>query len=57
MVKWYLFVDALKKNRTDGALVRLTTMVEPGQSIKDSDARLQEFARELEPVLSEYIPG
>ena len=56
MVKWYLFWDALTKNRTDGALVRLTTMVRPGQDIAEADALLQDFAAELLPLLDDYIP-
>jgi len=56
MVKWYLFWDALTKNRTDGALVRLTTMVAPGEDIGDADRRLGIFARQVSGVLDEYVP-
>lgn len=57
LMKWYLFKDALLLNRTDGALVRLTTMVNPGESIDIADRRLQGFAKEVLPVLPEYIPN
>ncbi len=30
-------------NRTDGALIRLTTPIFPNESDKDADKRLQEF--------------
>ncbi|MGJ0490505.1 VPLPA-CTERM-specific exosortase XrtD [Methylobacter sp.] len=56
LMKWYLFKDALLLNRTDGALVRLTTMVNPGESLDLADQRLQVFAKEVLPVLPQYIP-
>jgi EpsI family protein len=56
LMKWYLFKDALLLNRTDGALVRLTTMVNPGENLDLADQRLQVFAKEVLPVLPQYIP-
>ena len=56
MVKWWLFWDALTKNRTDGALVRLTTSVSTGQSMEDADRELADFARVVTPKLQAYIP-
>ncbi len=56
MVKWYLFWDLLTKKRSDGALVRLTALLGPGESEKDADRRLQDFAAEVVPLLSEYVP-
>src|SRR5262245_53770680 len=53
--KWYLFTDALLKNRTDGALVRLTTPIGAAESERDADRRMQSFIRELEPKLSRYL--
>src|SRR6185295_2995931 len=41
--KLYLLRDALFANRTDGALVRLTTQVYPGEPDGEADKRLQEF--------------
>jgi exosortase D (VPLPA-CTERM-specific) len=55
-MKWYLFKDALLLNRTDGALVRMTTAVSPLETIADADNRLIGFAQDLLPVLPEYIP-
>ena len=54
--KWLLFVDAIAKNRTDGALVRLVTPVFPGESDYAADARLQSFIEVLEPHLNAYLP-
>ncbi len=56
MVKWYLFWDALTKQRTDGALVRLTVYVPPGADMSAADARLVSLAKEVERVLPGYIP-
>jgi len=55
-MKWYLFKDAILLNRTDGALVRITTPVSPTENIKEADKRLASFAQQLLPVLPEYIP-
>lgn len=54
--KWYLFTDAIFKNRTDGALVRLTTPLAPGEPEQEADARLQSFLRELNPRLTQFLP-
>jgi len=56
MVKWWLFWDALTRNRTDGAMIRLTTSVAGGQSMKEADERLANFARAVTPKLEAYIP-
>ena len=56
MVKWYLFWDALTRNRTDGALVRLTTPIKPGEDHTLADQRLINFARQIEPLMDKYIP-
>lgn len=56
LVKWYLFWDALTRNRSDGALVRVTTMPRPGQPIEDADFVLQDFLRHATPQLAHHIP-
>ena len=56
VVKWYLFWDALTMNRTDGALVRLTTLAPKGEDIADADGRLQDFLKASLPELDKYIP-
>ena len=55
--KWYLFVDAIIANRTDGALVRLVTPIYPDEPERAADERLQSFIEELEPRLKAYLPG
>jgi exosortase D (VPLPA-CTERM-specific) len=55
-VKLYSFWDALTKQRTDGALVRLITPVYNDEKLQDAEKRLQDFAKDIVPVLKEYIP-
>jgi exosortase D (VPLPA-CTERM-specific) len=55
-MKLFNFWDALTRQRTDGALVRLITPIAKDETIQDADARLQAFTRELVPVLNDYLP-
>ena len=55
MMKWYLFWDAMTKSRTDGALMRLTTVLKPGQDISIADKRLESFSKEIAPVIPEFV--
>lgn len=55
--KWYLFADAIVANRTDGALVRVTTPVYQGEAEGDADRRLQTFIADLEPRLGGFLPA
>lgn len=57
LVKWFIFWDSLTRHRSDGALVRLVTMVNPSEDIKDADARISEFIREVAPILEDHIPN
>jgi exosortase D (VPLPA-CTERM-specific) len=56
LVKWYLFWDSLTKNRTDGALIRLTIPVDKNRDIADADRAMQAFAASLSGTLGRYIP-
>ena len=56
-LKIYNFWDALTQQRTDGALVRLITSVYEDEKLEDAEKRLQNFVRDIVPVLEEYIPG
>ena len=57
LVKWYLLVDGLQRNRTDGALVRLTTVIDPNEEWAAGDKRLTDFVRDAAPLLSQYVPN
>jgi len=55
--KVYLVTDAMRMNRTDGALVRIITpIVSEGGEAQAKD-RAEGFARQLAPVLTRFIPG
>lgn len=56
-VKWYLLWDAMTRNRTDGALIRLTTFVEGNEGVEAADRRLTLFARDVANHLDPYVPG
>ena len=55
--KWYLLSDALTKNRSDGALIRLITAISPGELERDADTRLRAFMQDLLPRLRQYLPS
>lgn len=48
--------SSLFKNRTDGALIRLVTEIEAGQSEQAADDRLVKFSGLLLDVLPQYVP-
>lgn len=56
LVKWYVLWDALTRSRSDGAMVRLTTSLAPGESPAAADRRLAEFAGAIAPRLGAYVP-
>ena len=55
-VKWQLFKDAIFKNRTDGALVRVITPVASNESIDKADQRIKDLLKGTLPLLPAYIP-
>jgi exosortase D (VPLPA-CTERM-specific) len=56
-LKIFNFWDALTQQRTDGALVRLITKVYEDETQENAEKRLQNFVRDVVPVLEEYVPG
>lgn len=56
-MKLYTFWDALTRQRTDGALVRVITPVLQGEQVEDAEKRLQEFTMQIVPILEDYIPN
>lgn len=54
--KYYLLKDAILKNRTDGALVRVEIVLGQNQSVDDAYKILNEFLGQLWPLLPEYVP-
>jgi len=55
-LKIYNFWDALTRQRTDGALIRLITPVYPNEDLTQAEARLTAFTQAIVPVLNEFLP-
>jgi len=55
-MKIFNFWDALTRQRTDGALVRVMTPVFEYEKVEDADKRLQAFVKDVVPVLDEFLP-
>lgn len=53
--KFWMVADAISRNRTDGALVRLITPM--GDSEESARSRLASFTRMVSPHLQELIPN
>ena len=56
LVKWYLFLDGIIKNRTDGALIRIMFPIAQHQDISTADETVQLFLQETLPILPEFVP-
>ncbi len=54
--KYYLVADAIRMNRTDGALVRVTTPLERDETSAVGQRRAAAFAEQVLPMLNAYIP-
>ncbi len=54
--KLWLMVDGVRTGRTDGGIVRLTTLIAPGESDSAAEARLMDVVRNIEPTLLQYMP-
>ena len=55
--KFWLLVDGITTGRTDGALVRLVTAIQPGETDAEAEARLRDVLNEIQDPLPRYIPG
>jgi EpsI family protein len=55
--KAYMLADAIRYNRTDGALVRVITPIASGEQIADARDRAVRFASHMTPYLSQFIPN
>jgi EpsI family protein len=54
--KFYLMMDGIRTGETDGAIVRLTTLIEDGEADATAEARLQDVLVELMDPLPRFIP-
>lgn len=55
--KMWLLWDGITVGRTDGALVRIITPINPEESDADAEARLLKLLQESIPVLPRFVPG
>jgi EpsI family protein len=57
LAKYYLVADAIRLNRTDGALVRVITPVSRTENIATAEGRAVSFSQNFLPVLDQYVPN
>lgn len=55
--KAYMMLDAIRWNRTDGALVRIVTPLEQTESLGSAEQRAVQFANQVTPLLPRFIPN
>jgi EpsI family protein len=56
LAKIFMVTDAIRLNRTDGALVRVITPITPDEEASVAKARTETFAAQLVPALSRFVP-
>jgi len=54
--KFWLVVDGIRTGRTDGALVRLTTVIGESETDAQAEERLQSMMQDLMQPLPRYVP-
>jgi EpsI family protein len=54
--KFYQVADAIRYNRSDGSLIRVTTPLAHGEPIENAQQRLLQFVGQITPQLDRYIP-
>jgi hypothetical protein len=52
-----MVTDAIRMNRTDGALIRVITQVLPSESLESAKARAVLFTQQMAPSLPRFIPN
>lgn len=57
MMKSLLIYDVITKKRSDGAMIRLMTPVDPDETVAEAEVRMAEFQRRVEGTIEPYIPN
>jgi EpsI family protein len=57
LAKAYMMLDAVRWNRTDGALVRIVTPVGQDEALESAQQRAVNFANQVTPILPRFIPN
>jgi len=55
--KYYLVADAIRMNRTDGALIRVVTPIAREETVTTAEARAVSFSQKFLPILDQYVPN
>ncbi len=55
--KLYMLTDSIRFDRTDAALVRIVTPIEPNEPRDAARARALSFAQAISPVLPTFVPN
>jgi EpsI family protein len=53
----YMVADAIRMDRTDGALVRVITQIAPTESVDEARKRVVRFTSLMAPMLPRFIPN
>jgi EpsI family protein len=53
----YMVADAIRLDRTDGALVRIITQIAPSESVAEARQRAVRFSDLMAPMLPRFIPN
>jgi len=56
MAKIQMVTDAIRMNRTDGALIRVITPIAPGEGVSAAKKRAEEFTMQIAPMLPRFVP-
>ena len=57
VAKLYMVSDAIRTNRTDGALVRVITPILNNEPVEAASARATRFTQQMAPYLPRFIPN
>jgi EpsI family protein len=57
LAKIHMVIDAMRTNRTDGALVRVSAPIGPMEDTSLARARAEAFTAQLAPLLPRFIPN
>jgi EpsI family protein len=57
MAKIYMVADAIRMNRTDGALVRVITPIASSEDTAAARGRAEAFTSQLAPLLPRFVPN
>jgi EpsI family protein len=55
-MNFYQVYDSLRLNRSDNAMIRMNTELQPGEKPEEAERRLLSFAGLVSPLLKNYIP-